>query len=201
MKPVTPSSNTTPSVSSVPGSSLPVTDRPVTVPAVVLGGYALVATIACLVTVTETILFYPNVFHDIPDSLARTEEFMSVVGVGDVLRPMGAVLTLVALIAAAVAARYRIARAWTAASLVPLLSGQFLLSVAYQWPRVEILFDDRDRYTVEQLRQAADEFLIGQGLRVGAAVLTALFAVVAALVCYRAHVLRADRLRVEAALS
>ncbi|WP_324247897.1 hypothetical protein [Nocardia sp.] len=185
----------------MPGSSLPVTDRPVTVPAVVLGGYALVATIACLVTVTETILFYPNVFHDIPDSLARTEEFMSVVGVGDVLRPMGAVLTLVALIAAAVAARYRIARAWTAASLVPLLSGQFLLSVAYQWPRVEILFDDRDRYTVEQLRQAADEFLIGQGLRVGAAVLTALFAVVAALVCYRAHVLRADRLRVEAALS
>ncbi|WP_067864582.1 hypothetical protein [Nocardia shimofusensis] len=174
--------------------------KSVTLPTVVIGGYAVFASFACAVTVTETILFYPNVFHDVPHSLELTEQFMSAVGVGDVLRPMGAVLTLVALAAAAVAVRSRLARGWIAASAASLITGQFLLSVAYQWPRVDILFDDRDRYSTDELRQAADEFLVGQALRVGAGTLTAVFSIVAALVCYRAFVLTSAQRKAEAAL-
>ncbi|WP_306363225.1 hypothetical protein [Nocardia sp. CC227C] len=72
-----------------------------------------------------------------------------------------------ALIAAAVSVRYRLARKWLAASLVALVSGQFLLSVA------------------------ATEFQLGQYLRLTAAGLSALFAILAALECHRAWTLAA----------
>ncbi|WP_280193165.1 hypothetical protein, partial [Nocardia farcinica] len=175
--------------------------RPVTLPTIVIGCYAVLASFAFAATLTETILFYPNVFHDVPRSLELTEEFMSAVGVGDVLRPLGAVLTLTALVAAAVATRYRVARGWLVASLASLITGQFLLSVGYQWPRVEILFDDRAAHTTAELERAASEFLVGQVLRVGAAGLTATFAVLAALACHRAYVLAAARRDLETALA
>ncbi|MFE3444923.1 hypothetical protein ACFXNW_17980 [Nocardia sp. NPDC059180] len=163
--------------------------RSVTVASAVIGVYAVVASFAFATTAVETILLYPNIFRDVPESLAQTQEFMSVVAVGDVMRPMGGVLTLTALIACAVAVRSPIARGWMTASLVSLISGQFLLSVLYQWPRASILFDDRDQYTLAEIEQAASEFLIGQGLRIAAAAVTAVCAVVAALACYRARVL------------
>ncbi|MBF6398741.1 hypothetical protein IU438_23430 [Nocardia cyriacigeorgica] len=163
--------------------------RSVTVASAVIGVYAVVASFAFATTAVETMLLYPNIFRDVPQSLAQTEEFMSVVAVGDVMRPMGGVLTLTALIACAVAVRYRLARGWMVASLVSLISGQFLLSVLYQWPRASILFDDRDQHTVAEIEQAATEFLVGQGFRILAAGVTAACAVVAALLCYRARVL------------
>ncbi|MEU0875392.1 hypothetical protein [Nocardia brasiliensis] len=55
-------------------------------------------------------------------------------------------------------------------------------------PRASILFDDRAGHTLDEIRRAATEFQVGQGLRILAAALTALFAVVAALVCYRARI-------------
>ncbi|MBF6439054.1 hypothetical protein [Nocardia cyriacigeorgica] len=163
--------------------------RSVTVASAVIGVYAVVASFAFATTAVETMLLYPNIFREVPDSLAQTEEFMSVVAVGDVMRPMGGVLTLTALIACAVAVRYRMGRAWMTASLISLISGQFLLSVLYQWPRASILFDDRDEHTLAEIEQAASEFLLGQGVRIAAAGVTAVCAVVAALVCYRARVL------------
>ncbi|MBZ4262003.1 hypothetical protein LAN14_25970, partial [Mycobacterium tuberculosis] len=48
---------------------------------------------------------------------------------------------------------------------------------------------------------AASEFLVGQVLRVGAAGLTATFAVLAALACHRAYVLAAARRDLETALA
>ncbi|MFF3224340.1 hypothetical protein ACFYV7_16220 [Nocardia suismassiliense] len=163
--------------------------RSVTVPLVVLSGYAVVACFAFGTTAAETMLLYPNIFRDIPESLELTEQFMSVVAVGDVMRPLGGVLTLCALIAGAAAVRYRIGLRWVGLSLASLVSGQFLLSVLYQWPRASILFDDRDKHTLAEIERAATEFLIGQGFRIAAAALTALFAVAAALVCYRRRVL------------
>ncbi|CAM4511006.1 hypothetical protein NONI108955_38920 [Nocardia ninae] len=163
--------------------------RSVTVPLVVLSGYAVVACFAFGTTAAETMLLYPNIFRDIPESLELTEQFMSVVAVGDVMRPLGGVLTLCALIAGVAAVRYRIGLRWVGLSLASLVSGQFLLSILYQWPRASILFDDRDKHTLAEIERAATEFLIGQGFRIAAAAFTALFAVTAALVCYRRRVL------------
>lgn len=100
---------------------------------------------------------------------------------------------MTALIALALSVRYRISRRWLAASFTALVSGQFLLSVLYQWPRATILFDDRGQYTLAELDRAAHEFLIGQYLRLTAAVSAALFAALAALSCYRSKTLAGAR--------
>ncbi|MEU8899958.1 hypothetical protein [Nocardia sp. NPDC048505] len=163
--------------------------KSITFPLTVLSVYSIVAAFAFATTAAETMLLYPNIFRDVPESLAQTEDFMSVVAVGDVMRPMGAVLTLCALVALATALVFRRARAWVAASLASLVSGQFLLSIWFQWPRASILFDDRDQHSLDEIERAATEFLIGQGFRVAAALATAVFAVAAALTCYRARVL------------
>ncbi|MCC3333249.1 hypothetical protein [Nocardia abscessus] len=62
-------------------------------------------------------------------------------------------------------------------------------SILYLWPRASILFDDRHAHTLAEIERAATEFQIGQGLRIAAAAVTALCAVLAALACYRARVL------------
>ncbi|WP_067655465.1 hypothetical protein [Nocardia harenae] len=162
-------------------------------PTVVVGGYAAVASLAFAATLIETTLLYPNIFRDVPASLALSEEFMSEVAIGDVMRPLGAALLFTALLALAAAVRYRLARRWVLLSLLPLLIGQAVLSMLYQWPRATMLFDDRARYTTAEIQRAADEFLLGHYARIGAAFLTAALAVTALLVCHRALVRTAAR--------
>lgn len=45
--------------------------KSVTVPLTVVGVYATVASFAFAAARTETILLYPNIFRDVPESLAR----------------------------------------------------------------------------------------------------------------------------------
>lgn len=82
--------------------------KSVTIPLTIIGVYASSAFAAAL---TETIMLYPNIFRDVPESLAQTQQFMSEVAVGDAMRPLGGALTMCALIACAAAVRYRLARA------------------------------------------------------------------------------------------
>lgn len=162
-------------------------------PTAVVGGYAVVASLAFATTLVETTLLYPNIFRDVPTSLALSEEFMSAVAIGDVMRPLGAALLFTALLALAAAVRYRLARRWVLLSLIPLLLGQAVLSVLYQWPRATMLYDDRAQYTAAEVQRAADEFLLAHYARIGAALLTAALAVTALLTCHRALVLAAAR--------
>ncbi|MEU4345559.1 hypothetical protein AB0H00_30620 [Nocardia sp. NPDC023852] len=164
-----------------------------TIPMTVIGTYAIIAFFVFAVAASETLLLYPNIFRDIPESLELTQEFMSVVAVGEVMRPLGAGMLVSALIAGAVSVRYRIARRWLACSLTALVSGQFLLSIRYLWPRASILFDDRNQHTLDEIERAAGEFEVGQYFRIAAAGLAALFAVVSVLDCYRARVLATVR--------
>ncbi|MFI6165884.1 hypothetical protein ACIBCN_03770 [Nocardia sp. NPDC051052] len=163
--------------------------RSVTVPLVVLTGYAVVACFVFGTAAAETLLLYPNIFRDVPESLELSQRFLSAISVGEVMRPLGGVLTLCAVLAFVAAVRYRVAVRWTVLSLVPLVIGQFLLSVLYEWPRATILFDDRGKHSLAEIERAATEFQIGEGFRILAAALTALFAVAAALACYRRRVL------------
>lgn len=160
-------------------------------PTVLVGGYAVVASLAFATTLAETALLYPNIFRDVPASLELSEEFMSAVAIGDVMRPLGAVLVFAALLALAAAVRYRLARRWVLLSLLPLVLGQAVLSMLYQWPRATMLYDDRARYGTAEIERAAEEFLLGHYARMGAAALTAALAVTAFLVCHRAWVLTA----------
>ncbi|MEU8900425.1 hypothetical protein [Nocardia sp. NPDC048505] len=152
--------------------------------------YAALATLVFCTMIAETVFLYPNYFHDIPHSLIVADEFTAAVSVGSVMRPLGAVLTLSAVVATAASLWARTARAWTLASLAALVSGLFLLSALYLWERWTILFDDRDRYTVEELHRTVQEIEVAHSIRIILGALTALFAVVAALRIYRTRLLR-----------
>ncbi|NNH73151.1 hypothetical protein HLB23_25365 [Nocardia uniformis] len=151
--------------------------------------YAALAILVFCTMISETVFLYPNYFHDIPNSLIVADEFTAVVSVGSVMRPLGAVLTLSALVATAASLWSRTARTWTLASLAALVSGLFLLSALYLWERWTILFDDRDQYTVEELNRTVQEIEVAHAIRILLGAVTALFAVMAALRTYRSRLL------------
>ncbi|MEV6658129.1 hypothetical protein [Nocardia fluminea] len=115
--------------------------------------YAALATLVFCTMIAETVFLYPNYFHDIPASLIVADEFTAVVSVGGVMRPLGAALMLTGVVAVAVTLWARTSRIWTLASMLSLISGLFLLSALYLWPRWTILFDDRALHTVDELRR------------------------------------------------
>ncbi|KAF0847128.1 hypothetical protein [Nocardia caishijiensis] len=151
--------------------------------------YAVLATLVLCTMVAETIFLYPNYFHDVPASLAVADEFTAVVSVGSVMRPLGMVLTLSAVLAVAAGVWSGRARGWLLASIVPFVSGMFLLSMLYLWPRWPILFEDRALYTVNELRRTVGEIGVAHAARVLCGLLTAVFAVIAALRIYRDRIL------------
>ncbi|MEU4595603.1 hypothetical protein [Nocardia sp. NPDC023988] len=151
--------------------------------------YAVLATLVVCTTIAETIFLYPNYFHDIPASLEVSEAFTAVVSVGDVMRPLGMFLTLSAVLAVAAGVWSGRARGWLLASLVPFVSGMFLLSMLYLWPRWPILFEDRAMYTVDELHRTVAEIEIAHAVRIACGLLTAVLAVIAALRIYRDRVL------------
>ncbi len=139
----------------------------------------------------ETSIVYPNVFHDVPDSLAEASEFFDVVGPGDVLPPLGAFTVLAGLVAVATAWRITAARRWLVAGLLTLLGGEFLFSVLYFWPRNEIMFDEGTAvHSVEFLRRTATEFETAHWVRLAVSAVTALLAVTGFLRAYRQQVRR-----------
>ncbi|WP_280341423.1 hypothetical protein [Nocardia neocaledoniensis] len=161
--------------------------------------YAVLATFVFCTMVAETVFLYPNYFHDIPNSLVVGEEFTVAVSVGSVMRPLGMVLTLSAIVATAASLWSRTARGWTAASLAAFVPGMFLLSPLYLWERWTILFDDRERYTIEELERTVREIEIAHSIRIVMGALTAVFAVIAALRTYRRRILLDAELTTRAA--
>ncbi|MFD3426917.1 hypothetical protein [Nocardia fluminea] len=159
--------------------------------------YAALATLVFCTMIAETVFLYPNYFHDIPASLIVADEFTAVVSVGSVMRPLGAALMLTGVVAVAATLWARASRIWTLASMSSLVSGLFLLSALYLWPRWTILFDDRALHTVDELRRTADQIGVAHTVRVVLGALTAVFAVVAALRIYRDRILRTQIQRVE----
>ncbi|WP_280235940.1 hypothetical protein [Nocardia cyriacigeorgica] len=153
------------------------------------GLYAALATLVFCTMISETVFLYPNYFHDVPDSLAVADEFTAVVSVGSVMRPLGAALTLAAVVAVALGLWTKQARSWLIASLLSLVSGLALLSMVYLWPRWTMLFDDRARYTADELNRTVAEIQGAHVVRLILGAATALFAVVAALRIYRNRIL------------
>ncbi|MGW5753230.1 DUF1772 domain-containing protein [Nocardia rhamnosiphila] len=153
------------------------------------GGYACLAILAFGGIGVETLIIYPNVFRDVPATLAETSAFFDVVGPGDVLPPLGGLTVLAAFVAVITGWRVAGARRWLAASLLTLIGGEFLLSILYFWPRNEIMFDEGAAvHSVEFLRQTATEFVTAHWVRLAMSAATALLAVTGFLRAYREQI-------------
>lgn len=152
--------------------------------------YLWIAVVAFGGILAETIIIYPNVFHDVPASLATSMEFMVAAGPADFFPPMGALTVLAAVVALLV---LRPARKWVSASLISLLVGEFLFSAVYFWPRNDVMFEEGAAvHSAEVLRQTAWEFETGHWVRLAMSLLTAVLAF-AAFVRYQEHRLGAVR--------
>jgi hypothetical protein len=157
---------------------------------VVPGVYVWIAMVAFGGIAVETIVIYPNVFHDPPASLARAVEFFTVTGPADLFPAMGAATVVAAVASLLVLWRIRTARWWVAGSLGTLLVGEFLYSMLYFWPRNDIMFEDGAAvHSAEFLRQTAVEFDTGHWFRLTFSAATATLAFVGFLRCHRARVL------------
>lgn len=154
------------------------------------GAYVWIAMVAFGGIAVETVVIYPNVFHDPPASLARAVEFFTVTGPADLFPPMGAATVVAAVAGLLVSWRVRTARWWVAGSLGTLLVGEFLFSVLYFWPRNDIMFEDGIAvHSADFLRQTAVEFETGHWFRLAFSAVTATLAFIGFLRCHRARVL------------
>lgn len=143
----------------------------------VSAGYVWLAMVAFGGIAVETIIIYPNVFHDVPRSLGEASDFFSVTGPADFFPPMGAATLIAAAVTLLLVRKVRAARWWMAASLASLALGEFLFSVLYFWPRNEIMFDEGAAvHAAELLRQTAVEFEVGHWFRLGMSAATATLA-------------------------
>lgn len=88
----------------------------------------------------ETFILYPNVFHDVPRSLDTTMAFVVVRGPRDFLAPAGMLGVLTGVGSLIFGWRVKSMRSGILASVVIILVGEILFSVAYFWPRNTIMF-------------------------------------------------------------
>nr|KEP23992.1 hypothetical protein DA06_01090 [Georgenia sp. SUBG003] len=120
--------------------------------------YAWVLMILFGAIVLETFMVYPNIFADPPDSLALAMEFLAVAGPSDFFPPLGFVTWVLGAAALLLTWRERQVRWWIVLSVVAIL-GEGLASMAYFWPRNEIMFvEGLAAHSPEYLTQVAHEF-------------------------------------------
>ena len=124
----------------------------------------------------ETVMLYPNVFGDPPESLDRAREFLVAGGPSDYFPPLGATVVLSSLAATVLTWREPLLRWWVIGAAAVFIACEFLFSVVFFWPRNEIMFvDPVGTHSPEYLRQVAEEFVAGHWVRLaGGAVTSAL---------------------------
>ncbi|HXV92084.1 MAG TPA: DUF1772 domain-containing protein [Pseudonocardia sp.] len=137
--------------------------------------------------VGETFMFYPNIFHDPPGSLALAREFMAVASPSTFFPPLGFTIIVTGALAVLLTWRYPRIRWYVAGAAAAYLGFELLLSVVYFWPRNTIMFvDPVGTHSVEFLRQTAAEFEAMHWVRVAGGALTVALLFTAVLRWFRA---------------
>jgi hypothetical protein len=114
----------------------------------------------------ETLIIYPNIFHDVPRSLETAMAFMLVTGPGDFFPRVGMLATFTGIGSLILGWRVKSTRYWILGSVLVILVGEFLFSVAFFWPRNTIMFEEGTAvHSVAYLKQTAQEFQRGHWLR------------------------------------
>lgn len=114
----------------------------------------------------NTFMLYPNIFHNIPESLELGMEFMAVASPHTYFPPLGATSIITGILALILAWRTKPARYWILFSILMIVL-EGATSILFEWPRNEILFiGGADVHSVEFLKQTAKEFLFVHGFRV-----------------------------------
>ena len=138
----------------------------------------------------ETVMLYPNVFGDPPESLDRAREFLVAGGPADYFPPLGATVVLSSLAATVLAWREPRLRWWVVGAAAVFVACEFLFSVLFFWPRNEVMFvEGLAVHTAGVLRQTAREFEALHWLRLGSNAVAAAAAFMGFMALHRSRIL------------
>jgi hypothetical protein len=134
----------------------------------------------------ETLIIYPNIFHDIPRSLQTSVTFLAITGPRDFFMPVG-ILSMIAGIGVLIFSwRMRTPRYWILGGMIVIFAGEFLFSVIFFWPRNTIMFGDGlTVYSPEYLKQTAFEFQTIHWLRLALSATATILAFIGFLKVYQ----------------
>ena len=108
---------------------------------------------------SETILLYPNIFYDVPDSLQHTLGFMKAASPADLFPKLGTFTLLAGITAAVINKRDKTVFRVIVTSVVLMILLEFVFSILYFWPRNRIMFTDKPgTHTVQELKLTARQF-------------------------------------------
>ena len=133
----------------------------------------------------DTLIVYPDVFHDVPRSLETAMAFMVVRGPHDFFPPAGILAILTGIGSLIFGWRVKSARYWILGSVAVIFIGDFLLSMVFFWPRNTIMTEGTAVHSVAYLQQTAQEFQTGHWLRVAMSVAASTSSFVGFLKFYR----------------
>ena len=141
----------------------------------------------------ETLILYPNIFHDVPGSLETALAFMVVRGPHDFFPLVGNLAMLTGIGSLVLGWRVKSARYWILGSVIIIFVGEFLFSVVYFWPRNTIMFEEGTAvHSVAYLQQAAQEFQTGHWLRVATSAVASALSFMGFLRFYRRRITSQD---------
>lgn len=140
--------------------------------------------------VFETFILYPNIFHQVPESLQMSMDFLVVSDPSDFFPPVGMLAVVLGISSVVLCWRVEDVRAWLLASVFLLVIGLFVLSVFFFWPRNTIMFEEGVAvHSVEVLKQTAWEFQVGHWVRLGTSVATSVLAFIGMMRFYKRRLL------------
>lgn len=135
----------------------------------------------------ETLILYPNIFRNAPQSLADAVEFMKI-GPADFFPPVGMAMLLTGAVAMFLSWRHKAARNWLLVSVFIILFGEFAFSAVFFWPRNETMFIEGPAvHSTEVLRRTAQEFEALHWVRLGLCLPASVFSFMGLLRSYRAR--------------
>lgn len=127
----------------------------------------------------DVLVFFPNWFHNIPDSLLVAKQFNSYRNPGLFFMPLGAVVTLTGIGFVLAAWNREPSRTWVLVDVV-LFIAALLLTVAFIYPRIGIVVGEGSEFrTLEVLQQASMEMQVLIQVRLWMMIVSAGFAVFA----------------------
>lgn len=114
----------------------------------------------------NTFMVYPNIFHDIPNSLDTAMDFMKVASPHTYFPPLGFASWVTGVLAILFSWRYKNARVLIIVSVL-MMFAEGAASVIWEWPRNEIMFIEGSAiHSAEVLQQTYNEFILVHWFRV-----------------------------------
>lgn len=135
--------------------------------------------------VLEVFMVYPNIFHNMPESLEVSMDFMKAASPHTFFPPLGFASWVTGAGALILVWKQKSARRWVLGSiLVMILLG--LISMVFEWPRNEIMFiEGQSVHSATFLKQTAREFLMINWIRVACKTIGAVMVFVGFLKFYK----------------